>query len=128
MIVFWSADSVFRNFLNFWGRSGRSEFWFWLLYANLFILLGGLTVVLSTGLAEVMTPLAILYLSVTAVLLLPSLAVSVRRLHDIGRSGWWLLINLVPVVGPLFLLYFFVQPSDEEPNRYGPVPQPGSAT
>ena len=75
-----------------------------------------------------MTPLAILYLSITAVVLLPSLAVSVRRLHDIGRTGWWLFIYFVPVVGPLLLLYFFVQPSDEAPNRYGPVPQPGSAT
>ena len=128
MILFWSADSAFRNFTNFWGRSGRSEFWFWLLYANVFLLLGGLGVLLFVRLEDVMAPLAILYLSITAVVLLPSLAVSVRRLHDIGRSGWWLFIHFVPVVGPLLLLYFFVQPSDEEQDRYGPVPQPGSAT
>ena len=128
MIFLWSADSAFRNFMNFWGRSGRSEFWFWLLYANFFLLLGSLAVFLSARLHEVVTPLSILYLAVFSVLLLPSLAVSVRRLHDINRSGWWLFLNFVPVVGPLFLLYFFVQPSDEAPNRYGPVPQPGSAT
>ena len=128
MIFFQSADSAFCNFMNFWGRSGRSEFWFWLLYANVFLLLGGVGVLLFVRLEEAMTPLAILYLSITAVVLLPSLAVSVRRLHDIGRTGWWLFIYVVPVVGPLLLLYFFVQPSDEEQNRYGPVPQPGSAT
>lgn len=128
MIFFQSADSAFCNFMNFWGRSGRSEFWFWLLYANVFLLLGGVGVLLFVRLEEAMTPLAILYLSITAVVLLPSLAVSVRRLHDIGRTGWWLFIYFVPVVGPLLLLYFFVQPSDEEQNRYGPVPQPGSAT
>ena len=128
MVFFWSADSAFRNFMNFWGRSGRSEFWFWQLYANLLLFLGSLGVLLFTGLDGVLTPLSILNLSVLAVLLLPSLAVSVRRLHDINRRGWWLFIYFVPLVGPLLLVYFFVQPSDEEPNRYGPVPQPGSAT
>ncbi|MBA4267291.1 MAG: DUF805 domain-containing protein, partial [Comamonadaceae bacterium] len=55
-------------------------------------------------------------------ILLPSLAVGARRLHDIGKSGWWLLINLVPVVGWLVLLFFAVQPSQSGSNPYGAEP------
>jgi uncharacterized membrane protein YhaH (DUF805 family) len=53
------------------------------------------------------------------VLLLPNMALAVRRLHDTGRSGWWLLLMLVPFVGPLVLLYWYVQPSEEGPNQFG---------
>ena len=55
---------------------------------------------------------------VSLVLLLPSLAVSVRRLHDIGRSGWWIFIAVVPILGWLLLLYWYVQPGDEGRNDY----------
>jgi uncharacterized membrane protein YhaH (DUF805 family) len=51
-------------------------------------------------------------------LLLPSLAVTVRRLHDIGRSGWWIFIAIIPVIGALVLLYWYVQPSQTGPNRF----------
>ena len=53
---------------------------------------------------------------------LPLLAVAVRRLHDVGRSGWFVLLGLIPVVGELVLLYFLVQPSQPESNAYGPPP------
>ena len=56
------------------------------------------------------------------VMILPSLAVAARRLHDIGKSGWFLLLGLIPVVGGLILLYFMVQPSKPESNEYGPAP------
>ena len=54
---------------------------------------------------------------------IPSLAVSVRRLHDIGRSGWWLLISLVPVVGWILTLIWYVSDSEAEENKYGPNPK-----
>ncbi|MCX5514141.1 DUF805 domain-containing protein [Kaistia algarum] len=51
-------------------------------------------------------------------LLLPSIAVTVRRLHDVGRSGWWIFLGLLPLIGALVLLYWYVQPSQTGPNRY----------
>jgi uncharacterized membrane protein YhaH (DUF805 family) len=60
--------------------------------------------------------------------LIPALAVAVRRLHDTGRSGWWLLIGLIPLVGPIVLLVFYLLDSDREPNAYGPSPKYGTAT
>ena len=55
--------------------------------------------------------------------LLPSIALTVRRLHDTNRSGWWAAVALVPVAGPLLLLYFAVLPGDVQPNNYGPNPK-----
>jgi len=52
-------------------------------------------------------------------LFLPNMALAVRRLHDIGRSGWWLLLMLIPLIGPLVLLYWYVQPSAEGANQFG---------
>ncbi|GAL06655.1 protein of unknown function DUF805 [Photobacterium aphoticum] len=54
--------------------------------------------------------------------LLPSLAVATRRLHDTGRTGWWLLIGLIPLIGFFVLIYFFVQPTEPEANAYGDAP------
>ena len=54
--------------------------------------------------------------------LIPNLAVAVRRLHDTGRSGWWLLIGLIPIIGFVVLLYFFVLDSEND-NQYGPYPK-----
>ncbi|MGF1685432.1 DUF805 domain-containing protein [Photobacterium japonica] len=61
--------------------------------------------------------------------LLPSLAVATRRLHDTGRTGWWLLIGLIPIIGFFVLIYFFVQPTQPDPNEYGDAPpsQPTSS-
>lgn len=93
----------FKNYTNFSGRASRSEYWWWVL---LNFVLGFIPVVnIIYGLAA----------------LIPSIAVGVRRLHDTGRSGWWLLLALIPLVN-LVLIYFLVQPSQETPNEYGPVP------
>jgi hypothetical protein len=73
------------------------------LYAGLF----------ERGAMQPLTFIAIL------ALFLPNMALAVRRLHDTGRSGWWLLLMLIPLVGPLVLLYWYVQPSEEAPNQYG---------
>jgi uncharacterized membrane protein YhaH (DUF805 family) len=59
---------------------------------------------------------------VTLGLLLPGIAVAIRRLHDTGRSGWWYLLVFIPIVGWLALLFWFVQPSDEGSNEYGEAP------
>ena len=55
--------------------------------------------------------------------LVPALAVAIRRLHDTGRSGWWLLIALIPLIGPIVLFVFYVLDRDRAPNQYGPSPK-----
>jgi len=65
----------------------------------------------------------LLYAVYTLGVFIPTLAVSVRRLHDIGKSGWWLLLLLIPLIGPIVLLVFFVLDSQAEVNAYGPNPK-----
>ena len=59
---------------------------------------------------------------VTILLFLPGLGVHIRRLHDVGKSGWWVLLQIVPLIGTLVLLYFLVKPSEKGTNKYGPQP------
>ena len=69
------------------------------------------------------SPLAFLPVLYTLVILLPSLAVAIRRLHDTGRSGWWILIALIPLVGTIVLIVFYVQDGDAGDNAYGTNPK-----
>ena len=61
---------------------------------------------------------------VSLALILPGIAVSVRRLHDIDRTGWWVLLGFIPVIGTLWLIYWACQPGTSGPNRFGPDPMP----
>jgi uncharacterized membrane protein YhaH (DUF805 family) len=106
-----------KKYADFSGRARRSELWFFALFNVLVqvaasildaIVFGGATVV------GVVTSLG---------LLLPAIAVAARRLHDINRSGWWQLIGLVPVVGVIVLIYWYVQRGDDGPNQYGADPR-----
>jgi uncharacterized membrane protein YhaH (DUF805 family) len=108
------------KYADFSGRARRSEFWYFVLWLFLVSLVASiLDSILGTrwgkgsGLVETVCNLA---------LLLPSLAVGARRLHDISRSGWWLLIALVPCAGVIVLLVFFVLDSHGD-NQYGPSPK-----
>ena len=107
-----------EKFCNFVGRARRSEFW-WFALANSVVsylvnLIGGL-ISPTTGL--------VLACIVMLALLLPGLGVSVRRLHDIGKSGWMLLLALIPVVGAIILLVWFAKDGDPKPNQFGPSPK-----
>ena len=113
--------SVFSQYVGFTGRARRSEFWYWTLFQ---IILGIIASILdraafdrNNGAFSAVVGLA---------LLLPSLAVAVRRLHDSGRTGWWLLIGLIPVIGTIVLIIFYVQDSQGD-NKYGPSPKGVSA-
>lgn len=119
-----SVRSVLSKYATFEGRAPRSEYWWWVLF---FFILSALARFIDAILIAPMLgfdafaenagqPLGVL---IGLALLLPSIAVSCRRLHDIGRSGWWLLIGLVPLIGGLVLLYWYVQPSDPQSNEYG---------
>ena len=112
-----SKYAVFR------GRASRSEFWFFVLF-NLFVGLAAtvLDSVLQTDYQGYATGGIINTVS-GLVLLVPTFAVAARRLHDSGRSGWWLLLILVPVLGWIALLVFYCLDRTSGANRYGPQPQ-----
>ncbi len=107
-----------QKYAQFTGRSRRKEYWMFTLF-NLLVYLALTTV---AGLIGPRFALAVGGVYMLA-LLLPGLAVAVRRLHDTGRSGLWLLLGLVPVVGGLVLLYFFVQDSEPGENQFGSNPK-----
>ena len=105
-----------KRWKDFQGRSTRAEFWWWVLFGTLVSVSSQIIdAILGFGIVQVIASLA---------LLIPGLALSVRRLHDINRTGWWLLLYLGAIVFIPFLIlfYFYVQPSDQESNRFGPRP------
>jgi uncharacterized membrane protein YhaH (DUF805 family) len=112
--------TVLMRYAQFRGRASRSEYWyFFLIYFVISILLGLLDAVLGIGVG---TNMGLLSGILGLALLVPSLAVGVRRLHDIDKSGWWLLVAFVPLVGWIILLVFACRASDPGPNRFGDGP------
>ncbi len=112
---------VLRKYAVFGGRARRKEYWMFLLFNILISIALGFV----EGMFGLVTELGFGMISIVYSLLLviPSLAVGVRRLHDTGRSGWWLLIVFVPIVGAIALLVFAVQDSESGHNEYGPNPK-----
>jgi len=110
----WYLD-VLKKYAVFDGRAQRAEYWMFFLFN--FIISIVLTVIEGAiGLPLVLTSLYFL------AILLPGIAVAIRRLHDTGRSGWWILIALIPLVG-IVLLIFMVLDSQSGDNEYGPNPK-----
>ncbi|MCD8387177.1 MAG: DUF805 domain-containing protein [Bacteroidales bacterium] len=99
----------FQNYINFNGRASRSEYWWWALFSFAVGIVAG-------WLGEVVAGIA------TLALLLPGLAVAVRRLHDIGKGGGYIFMALIPVVGAIILLLWYCKPSEEGNNRFGAEP------
>jgi uncharacterized membrane protein YhaH (DUF805 family) len=112
-----AISSCFRNYANFSGRAVRSEYWFWYLFvAIVLIVFGAINGSLYPGPLE-MGPFSYVTTAVVLALILPSLAVSVRRLHDIDRTGWWVLI-VATAIGTLVLIYWACLPGTSGPNRF----------
>jgi len=114
--------SGFRNYVTFSGRAARSEYWYWVLFAFLVAIASSIidsTMIpfAGTGPIEALTSL---------LLFLPGLAVSMRRLHDIDRTGWWWLIAFT-VIGIILLIVWACTRGTAGPNRYGPDPLAGVA-
>ena len=116
---------AYKRYFDFQGRSNRSEYWLFALFWAL-ISIPYYYVVLRdpTGYMGNPVSMAIVAIYMIAALgsFIPSLAVSVRRLHDTDKSGWLLLLWLIPLLGALILLVFFVLPGTKGPNKYGPDP------
>lgn len=111
----WYLD-VLKKYAVFNGRARRKEYWMFFLFNIIIAVVLGIIegIVGGPGVLGALYGLAVL---------LPSIGVSIRRLHDTDRSGWWLLIGLVPLIGAIVLLVFFVQDSQAAENQYGPNPK-----
>lgn len=110
-----AVSSVVSQYAVFTGRARPSEYWFWVL--------AGILVCLAAGTIDAASGVPIIGYAVSLAGLVPTLAVGARRLHDIGRSGWWQLIVLVPVAGVIILMVWFVTDGEAHDNRYGPNPK-----
>lgn len=110
--------TCFSKYADFSGRARRSEYWWFSLF--LFLVVLPFEILNADGQS---VGLAAIHGLIGLALILPSLAVGARRLHDVGRSGWWLLIGLIPLVGFLVLLFWNVRAGDIGPNAYGPDPK-----
>ena len=107
---------VLKKYVEFSGRAHRTEYWMFFLI-NMVVTFAIAMVEAALGSPGVLGGLYAL------AVLLPALGVSVRRLHDTGRTGWWLLIMLIPLIGPIVILVFMVLDSEEGDNQYGSNPK-----
>ena len=113
-----AVKSGFDHYVNFKGRAARPAYWWWFLFA---VIVGIVTSLIDNilGTGSVINSLAAL------ALFLPGLSVLIRRLHDSGKSGWWVLIAFLPLIGLIVLLVFVLTKSDPGSNEYGPDPKGG---
>lgn len=111
-----------KNYINFKDRARRKEYWFFVLFNVIAGIVLGI-VDNMTGTLNQETGYGLLSGIYSLLVFLPALGVSVRRLHDTDRSGWWILIAFIPIIGALILLYFFVSDSQDETNSFGPNPK-----
>lgn len=117
-----AVKTCFNRYVTFAGRSARAEFWYFVL----FLVIGGVvTVILDMAIfpTQLYSPLNSIFSLVT---ILPWLAVTVRRLHDIDRVGWWIFLSFIPLVGAIVLIVWFSKAGDSGTNRFGPNPMPAS--
>lgn len=110
-----SITSGFNKYVTFTGRAARSEFWFWTLFSVIANIVAGIL--------DAVVGLGIVGMIVSLALLLPSIAVAVRRLHDIDRTGWWILIAFT-MIGIILLIVWDCTKGTSGPNRFGPDPLP----
>lgn len=111
-----ATKTVLTNYVKFEGRSGRVEYWWYVL--AMFIVF--LILAFLSGIVGIFGWISNI---LSLLLLVPNIALGIRRFHDIGKSGWWLLIGLIPILGWIAIIYFAAQPS-VGPNEHGEGPQP----
>ncbi len=121
-----SIRAFFSRYTDFQGRTPRSGYWWVVLFlVAVSFVMWAVDMVLFEGiypqtlLEQGFGPGSILFIAATFI---PNLALGFRRLHDTGRSAWWILIGLVPIVGAIVLLVFYLLPSTPGSNQYGPNP------
>ena len=114
---------LMNNYANLNGRASRSEYWWFVLFN---FIVNIVTFVIDLTLGSMITyDMGYVGLIAFLALLLPTVSVSVRRLHDIGKSGWWILLAIIPIVnfiGIFIIIVFTIMEGEEQPNQYGNVP------
>lgn len=121
-MIEWYKKVVFENYANFSGRARRSEYWYYTLASVI------ISIILSTldrvaGLTFGLADSGILSSIYSLLVFLPGLGVMVRRLHDVGKSGWFFLIVLLPIAGVIWLLIVLCTEGNSGVNAYGPDPK-----
>ena len=109
----------FQNYVTFSGRARRAEYWWWYLFV--FLLLG-VALILDVYAFRSNSDVGPAYGLASLAVILPNISVTVRRLHDTGRSGWWFWLGLIPLIGALILLYWMIKRGDQGANEFGPDP------
>lgn len=123
-----AIQSGFNNYANFSGRASRPAYWWWFLFTWIVSIVAQVidNAVRPAGFnyeaSATSVFVGIISIIVGLALLLPSIAVMIRRLHDTDRSGWWWLIVIIPIIGWLILIFFLASPGTPGENRYGPPP------
>jgi uncharacterized membrane protein YhaH (DUF805 family) len=107
----WFIEVVTKNYANFEGRATRQEYWMFYLFYVLFSI--------ATVVADIVLGLGFLNVIYLLALFLPTIGVTIRRLHDIGKSGWWNFIVLIPLVGVIWFLVLLCTDSQPSENEYG---------
>lgn len=113
---------VLKQYADFSGRARRKEYWMFVLFNMIFAIIA---IILDNvlGLTAGELPYGVFYFLYVLAILIPGLAVAVRRLHDVGKSGWMILISLIPLIGAIWLLVLMVTDSNPGENQYGPNPK-----
>lgn len=106
---------AFKNYVNFKGRARRKEYWMFVLF--------NFIVAIVLSIIDSLIGITILSTIYSLAVIIPSLALCFRRLHDIGKSGAWILLGLIPLVGEIILIVFFCTDSQAGENQYGPNPK-----
>ena len=114
--------AVLKKYAEFNGRARRTEYWMFVLF-NIIFALAAMLIDNVLGLTFGAFPYGFLYVTYVLVTLIPALAVSVRRLHDVGKRGWMILVVLIPIVGGIWLFVLMLMDSQAGNNEYGPNPK-----
>ena len=119
-MISFAIKKGFQNYFNFYGRSSRSEFWYFYLFI---LILSSITTFIDTFIlgyhSEELGTTGEIFLLLT---IIPQLSIIVRRLHDVGKSGWWFLLSFT-IIGIILLLIWWCTMSDPKKNKYGAIPK-----
>ncbi len=106
----------FKKYATFEGRARRKEYW-------MFVLFNAIISTIASALSKIFGFFTVIYIIYAIAIIIPSLSVGVRRLHDIGKSGWNALWGLIPIIGAIYLLILTIKDSEFGDNKYGPNPK-----
>lgn len=117
-------ETLTKRYAQFSGRASKREFWGFVLFRIVaMVAISFVTVIMFEINESLGSIFSLLYWLFAIALVIPDLSVGVRRLHDIGKSGWWFLIGLVPLIGPIWLIILWCQASVNEDNQWGGLPE-----